>query len=448
MATKARAGAKSAAPAKKKTKTTPASKKAAEKKPAPTAVKDKAAKARAKKPEAPEKVSGKVAADKPATDGPKGRGARKGAVAEAPIAAATGPRRIVFIDVENTSSEAELMRVLGELRIDLQSGSTEVTAIGNWRVVGQQLGRSLAQLGARLVHSAPAARVSDWSDLWIAVQAGIWLGRSRPGDVIDIVSHDRAFDAVGDAAAQLGVAFHRITYRAAGASAAAAAAHREDAGEGGFGRSRGGRRRRGGGRGGARAPGVSAPSTRSPAHAPMGRTPTRAPLAHAPAHAPAPRPPRPEVAHDEPHGASQEQLLQIIARLVSTDPARTVTLDALTVALKSAGFQRPPGSPRLVTRLRRVPGIEVLPNGKVRLAGPGGASAGTSDGDATGAGAEGAEPTTDPLGEAGSGRPPRRRGGRRRGGRGRSGGGAGAQGAGSPASSEPTDSGPPDAPDA
>ena len=446
MATKARAGAKSAAPAKKKT--TPAGKKAADKKPAGKAATDKkAAKTRAKKPglarKAPPERAPAAAA---AAEKPKARDAKKGVAAAATTAAApaAGPRRIVFIDVENTSSEAELLRVLGELRIDLVSGNTEVTAIGNWRVVGQQLGRSLAQLGARLVHSAPAARVSDWSDLWIAVQAGIWLGRSRPGDVIDVVSHDRAFDAVGDAAAQLGVAFHRITYRAAGASAAAA--QREDAGEGAFGRSRGGRRRRGGRRVSAR-PGVAAPAMWS--HAPMGRTPTRAPLAQAPVHAPAPRT-RPEVAdsQDERHGASQEQLLQIISRLVATDPARTVTLDALTVALKSAGFQRPPGSPRLVTRLRRVPGVEVLPNGKVRLGGPGGASA-SGDGDAqAGAGAEPGEPTTDPLAEAGTGRPPRRRGGRRRGGRGRSGGGVGAQGADTPASSEPTDSGPPDSPDA
>ena len=152
----------------------------------------------------------------PAGKATKPRATRSAVAATAAVVA--GPRRAVFIDVENTSSESELARVLDELAIDLTTGNTDVTAIGNWRVVGQQLGRSLAQRGAHLVHSAPATRVPDWSDLWIAVHAGIWLGRSRPGDVIDIVSHDRAFDAVGDAAARLGVRFNRITYRSAGPS--------------------------------------------------------------------------------------------------------------------------------------------------------------------------------------------------------------------------------------
>ena len=74
--------------------------------------------------------------------------ARKADAVPPPI---NGPRRAVFIDVENTSSESELARVLDGLNIDLASGTTEVAAIGNWRVVGQQLGRSLAQRGAHLV---------------------------------------------------------------------------------------------------------------------------------------------------------------------------------------------------------------------------------------------------------------------------------------------------------
>ena len=48
------------------------------------------------------------------------------------------------------------------------------------------------------MHSAPSTGVRDWSDLRIAVAAGIWLAAARPGDVIEIVSDDRAFDAVGD----------------------------------------------------------------------------------------------------------------------------------------------------------------------------------------------------------------------------------------------------------
>jgi len=318
-------------------------------------------------------------------------------VATASALATVGPRRAVFIDVENTSSESELARVLDELAIDLTTGTTDVTAIGNWRVVGQQLGRSLAQRGAHLVHSAPATRVPDWSDLWIAVHAGIWLGRSRPGDAIDIVSHDRAFDAVGDAAARLGVRFNRITYRSAGPSVAAS----EPTGE-----RRTRRRRRRGGAGRSSGPSHETPQRQSHAAAP-----------HATA----------AVRHEEePHGASQEQLQQVIARLAATDPSHTVTLDALTVALKAAGFQRPPGSPRLVTRLRRMKDVEVLPNGKVRMAAssevvaseapaePLAEPAAGDDADVVnGTGENGA------AGEAGAKRRSRRRGGRRRGGRGR-----------------------------
>ena len=42
--------------------------------------------------------------------------------------------------------------------------------------------------------------------------------RRIEGDVLEVVSHDRAFDAVGDAAARLGVTFRRITYRATAAT--------------------------------------------------------------------------------------------------------------------------------------------------------------------------------------------------------------------------------------
>jgi hypothetical protein len=55
--------------------------------------------------------------------------------------------------------------------------------------------------------------VPDWSDLRIAAAAGVWLGEARPGDRIEIVSDDRAFDAVGDVAAGLGVTFRRVSYR-------------------------------------------------------------------------------------------------------------------------------------------------------------------------------------------------------------------------------------------
>jgi hypothetical protein len=124
-----------------------------------------------------------------------------------------GRRRIVFFDVENSSRVEHLERVLEHLAIERDDGTTRVVAVGNWRVVGQETARLLARLGAELTHSAPAYGVKDWTDLRIAVAAGVWLGDAAAGDVLEIVTDDQAFDAVGDVAAGLGVAFRRVSHR-------------------------------------------------------------------------------------------------------------------------------------------------------------------------------------------------------------------------------------------
>jgi len=45
-----------------------------------------------------------------------------------------------------------------------------------------------------------------------------------------------------------------------------------------------------------------------------------------------------------------------------------VNIDVLENVLKHEGFSRPPGSPRLVTRLRNIKDVEVDPHGRVRIA--------------------------------------------------------------------------------
>jgi hypothetical protein len=264
-----------------------------------------------------------------------------------------GMRRAVFIDVENTSSEGALIGALDQLEIDRTSMPTEVVAVGNWRVIGQHVARLLAQRGARLLHTAPATGVKDWSDLSIAVAAGIWLGRAQPGDQIEIVSADRAFDAVADAAANLGVKFRRLTYGPL--SGLAEAISPAETAEAGPRRSRrGGRRRR-------RGPSPSATWGRAAA------------LEQPPSPEPAVSPALPQgvesangVAKDI-QGATPEQIIATIARLTSRAPERGVNLDLLINALKAEGFGRPPGSPRLVTRLRKMKDVEVSPTGMVRL---------------------------------------------------------------------------------
>ncbi len=122
-------------------------------------------------------------------------------------------RRVVFFDVENTSRAQHIARVLEHLGADPARDGTRFIAVGNWRVVSAETARLLASRGARLLHSAPAVGVTDWTDLRIGVAAGVWLADARPGDLIEIVSDDRAFDAVGDVAATLGVAFRRLSHR-------------------------------------------------------------------------------------------------------------------------------------------------------------------------------------------------------------------------------------------
>jgi hypothetical protein len=139
------------------------------------------------------------------------------------------PRRAIFFDVENSSRAQHVARVLEHLAVDHGEARTDFFAIGNWGVVSDESARLLARHGAQLVHSAPAAGVQDWSDLRIGVAAGVWLGHARAGDRIAIVSDDRAFDAVGDIAAGLGVEFVRLSYRRlAGTESAPAQPDSED----------------------------------------------------------------------------------------------------------------------------------------------------------------------------------------------------------------------------
>jgi len=120
--------------------------------------------------------------------------------------------RAVFFDVENSSRPEHVAAILDHLGLALGSG-VGLVAMGNWRVVAPDTARLLANRGATLVHSAPEPGVKDWSDLRIAVAAGMWLGGARAGDVLEIVTDDQAFDAVGDLAACCGVTFRRLSYR-------------------------------------------------------------------------------------------------------------------------------------------------------------------------------------------------------------------------------------------
>ena len=261
-------------------------------------------------------------------------------------------RRAIFFDVENTSHVPHVERVMRQLALDRVGARTDFVAIGNWRVIGHEIARLLSRHGAHLVHSAPATGVRDWSDLRIAVSAGVWLGTARPGDRIQIVSDDRAFDAVGDVATALGIDFQRLSYRMlSGASAApepAAPAPVSSA------RHRG--RRRG------RAHGRPMPA---PASAPRTHVEPR-PAAPAPAPALAPVA---ATGGAEPHTAPHDEIIHVIRELVQQARGRAVLIDTLARELKRRGFARTPGSPRLITRLRRIRELSVSPSGMITLTG-------------------------------------------------------------------------------
>jgi len=299
-------------------------------------------------------------------------------------------RRAIFFDVENSSRSDHVVRVLAYLDVDRVTRATELVAVGNWRVINHETARLLAKQGAQLVHSAPSVGVRDWSDLRIAVAAGVWLAAARPGDAIEIVSDDQAFDAVGDVATSLGVVFRRLSYRAL-AGLGAAPVIEEPVKEP---RSR--RRRR---RGGRRESSARHPAVEMPAPAANGVEPDA------------------EGAHTAPH----DELLAVARELLDRAPERTVSIDALSNALKAHGFRRTPGSPRLITRLRRIKELEVSRTGAIRLVDGGSSGEGIPEPDvgAPDAEASNASDAAAPAPDA----PPRRRrrrGGRRRRGRGNS----------------------------
>jgi len=279
-------------------------------------------------------------------------------------------RRAIFVDVENSSRADHIGRVLDHLAIDRADRRVDLIAVGNWRVIGADSARLLARRGAQLVHSAPSTGVRDWSDLRIAVSAGVWLGSGRPGDLIEIISDDRAFDAVGDVAAVLGVEYRRLSYR--GLTGLAAASEEPPATEAqapreGRGR-RGGRGRRRSGRGGRSRfdQGARGPTP------PRGGSPSQPPAARAP------EPARVQPDADA-HTAPHDELVEVVRELADHAPNGAVLIDTLARALKERGFSRPPGSPRLITRLRRIRQLQVSQTGRITLADGGRAAATPAD---------------------------------------------------------------------
>ena len=283
-------------------------------------------------------------------------------------------RHAIFFDVENASRPEHIARVIEHLGVDRSGRRTDFVAVGNWRVIGHDTARLLARHGAHLIHSAPSVGVRDWSDLRIAVGAGVWLAGARPGDVLEIVTSDRAFDAVGDVAASLGIDFRRLSHGAIVGQAETRPPVREAPTESRSSRYRGRGRRRGSWR--------DRPTSSSSSHpAPAPSTPAPAPRREAVEEvaetvAPEPAEDANELAavvetHAPSQTAPHDEIIAVVHDLLRRSTGRSLTLDTLANALKSRGFSRPPGSPRLITRLRRIKEIALSRNGVITLVGGG-----------------------------------------------------------------------------
>jgi hypothetical protein len=82
-----------------------------------------------------------------------------------------------------------------------------------------------------------------------------------------------------------------------------------------------------------------------------------------------PHAPRVALGAEEPHTAPHDEIVNVVQDLVHRAHGRPVLIDRLARELKERGFSRTPGSPRLVTRLRRIKELSVSPTGMISLVG-------------------------------------------------------------------------------
>ena len=96
------------------------------------------------------------------------------------------------------------------------------------------------------------------------------------------------------------------------------------------------------------------------------------PVAH---HVPAPAV---AAADGQAHTAPLDELVDIVRELAQRSPNGSVLIDTLARTLKERGFSRPPNSPRLITRLRRIHELAVSRTGMITLVGVSGPQGDTS----------------------------------------------------------------------
>jgi hypothetical protein len=81
------------------------------------------------------------------------------------------------------------------------------------------------------------------------------------------------------------------------------------------------------------------------------------------------QPPAPPAADGPAHTAPLDELVDIVRELAQRSSNGSVLIDTLARTLKERGFSRPPNSPRLITRLRRIHELAVSRTGMITLVG-------------------------------------------------------------------------------
>ena len=252
-------------------------------------------------------------------------------------------RRAIFFDVEN-ASRAGIRRVIDHLERWSDPGRrTDFVAVGNWRVIGHDTAgcspvtrrpphpqRAVGRLCATgAISGSPSAPACGWR------------GRAG-GDVLEIITSDRAFDAVGDVAAEPG---HRVPAPVpSGHHGGGGDAH---PGQGGADRVAvdGVSRPRPAARSWRDRVGSGAPAPGAPVLRPSSRLPLRRLLPGRSSRGRLPRRLRRRRREHPAEHASQtaprDELIALVHDLMQRSPGRPLTLDTLANALKSRGFAAP-----------------------------------------------------------------------------------------------------------
>ena len=124
-----------------------------------------------------------------------------------------GMPHLVLHDVAESTGVAAIARALDDLGPQALHTDGAVLAVSAGRTLDPQAEDVLAGRHVRSIPVGPEPGPGSRRGVTLAVAAGLWLSRSKPGDILEIVSDDLVFDTVGNVATGRGAVFRRVPYR-------------------------------------------------------------------------------------------------------------------------------------------------------------------------------------------------------------------------------------------